>query len=89
MEEELRQTMVRDDKKTKIKVLNNFTTDYRGKLLNICEKGGRGREILGYNVRVKTEIDTCRPMGRLNVSMRGGNRELLQEIDANVSRKWI
>ena len=50
---------------------SNFTTDYRGKLINFNPKVNRNKEISHYNVKISTMIDSCRE-GRINLSARRG-----------------
>jgi hypothetical protein len=70
--------------KKKERVQNNFTTDYRGKIINFCPKGSRVKDSSSsYGVKIQTLIDTCRAEGKVNLSAtarRGGYRDFFQDI---------
>ena len=81
LEEELKLT-VKEEKKEKEKFNNNFTTDYRGKVIQFHPRAPKGKDGGTCNVRVQTLIDSSRMEGKLNLSAtkRGFNREYFQEL---------
>ena len=56
--------------------MNNYTTDYRGKIITFNPKG-RNKENMVSNVRINTVMDSCRAEG-INLSNQG--------VGKNVSR---